>query len=88
MTDALETAAGAAVSLAPPETDKRAVTIPATGSFDQMIETWFSLTYLLNNLNRSLGLPDAYPFVLSDKVVKKLEFVHRTIAENRSRGIQ
>jgi hypothetical protein len=31
--------------------------------FDRMINGWYSLTYVLNNLNRSLGLPDVYPFV-------------------------
>ena len=36
-------------------------------SFDQMIERWFPLTYVLNNLNRGMGLQDAYPFVLSTR---------------------
>ena len=85
MKDVLETAAGAAVSVAPPETGQRAVAISESGSFGQMVEAWFPLTYLLNNLNRSLGLSDAYPFVLSPKVIKKLEFAHETIAENRGR---
>ena len=35
-----------------------------TLSFDQMVERWFPLTYVLNNLNRGMGLQDAYPFVL------------------------
>ena len=30
-----------------------------------MIDSWFPLTYVLNNLNRGMGLPDGYPFVLS-----------------------
>jgi hypothetical protein len=45
-----------------------------------MIESWFPLTYLLNNLNRGLGLSDAYPFVLSAPAIEKLRFVHDTIA--------
>jgi hypothetical protein len=36
---------------------------------------------MLNNLNRGLGLPDGYPFVLSDAVVQKLKFVHDTVAQ-------
>jgi hypothetical protein len=40
----------------------------------------FSLTYVLNNLSRSLGQPDAYPFVLSAPAIEKLRFVHQTIA--------
>ena len=48
-------------------------------SFDRMIDDWFPLTYVLNNLNRGLGLPDGYPFVLSAPVIEKLRFVHETI---------
>ena len=35
---------------------------------------------MLNNLNRGLGLPDAYPFVLSQPAIEKLRFVHDVIA--------
>ena len=52
-------------------------------SFDLMIERWFPLTYALNNLNRGLGMPDAYPFVLSPVAIEKLRFVHESIAEVR-----
>ena len=38
--------------------------------------SWYPLTYVLNNLNRGLGLPDGYPFVLSAPAVEKLRFVH------------
>ncbi len=34
-----------------------------------------TLTYVLNNLTRGLGLADAYPFVLSEPTVRKLRFV-------------
>ena len=33
--------------------------------FAEIIENWFPLTYVLNSLNRGMGMPDAYPFVLS-----------------------
>jgi len=46
-----------------------------------MIDDWFPLTYVLNNLNRGLGLADAYPFVLPTPVIDKLRFVHETILE-------
>ena len=49
------------------------------GSFDRMIGDWFPLTYVLNNLNRGLGLADGYPFVLSPPAIDKLRFVHETI---------
>ena len=44
-----------------------------------MIDNWFPLTYMLNNLNRGLGLPDGYPFVLSAPAIDKLRFVHETV---------
>ena len=34
---------------------------------------------LMNNLNRGLGLADAYPFVLASPAIEKLRFVHETI---------
>ncbi len=33
----------------------------------------------LNSLNRSMGMKDAYPFVLSPQVLGKLRFVHELI---------
>jgi len=40
---------------------------------------WFALSYVLNGLNRSMGLQDAYPFTLSNAVLDKLRFIHRTL---------
>jgi hypothetical protein len=34
---------------------------------------------LLNSLNRSMGLEDAYPFVLSELSLRKIRFVHGLI---------
>lgn len=48
-------------------------------SLDKSISDWSNLVVLINELNRSMGLSDAYPFVLSDEVVKKLNFVHQVI---------
>lgn len=47
--------------------------------FDRMLSNWFSLTYIINNLNRGLGLADGYPFVLSPPVIAKLRFVHSIV---------
>lgn len=54
--------------------------------FDAAIDAWFALTYVLNNLNRSLGQQDAYPFVLSDPIIQKLRFVHQVIEAASSKG--
>ena len=81
MTDTLETALACGLSLRPKRSDEPTFTVGRQArSFDQMIGGWFPLTYVLNNLNRGMGLPDGYPFVLSPPVVDKLRFVHEVIA--------
>jgi hypothetical protein len=54
--------------------------------FDAVMDAWFAVTYVLNNLNRSLGQQDAYPFVLSDPTIEKLRFVHQMIEDHTSAG--
>jgi hypothetical protein len=54
-------------------------------SFDSLMDRWYPLAYVLNNLNRSLGLPDGYPFALSPRAVEKLRFVERVIEAAASR---
>ena len=44
-------------------------------SIEALIERWIPLTYAVNSLNRSMGQPDLYPFVLSAKAIEKLGFV-------------
>ena len=51
--------------------------------FNEVVRHWLPLTHALNSLNRSMGLQDAYPFVLSDSALRKLAFVHGTILANR-----
>lgn len=48
-------------------------------SFDELINDWSMLSIALNALNRSMGLDDAYPFILTQKIQSKLRFVHDTI---------
>lgn len=48
-------------------------------SFDVMLKRWLPLTLAVNNINRSGGQPDLYPFVLSSQVIKKLSFIHQLI---------
>ena len=45
-----------------------------------MVQSWLGLTIALNDMERSIGQSDLYPFVLSPVVVEKLDFVHRAIA--------
>jgi hypothetical protein len=50
-----------------------------TGDFSGCIDAWMQLTLALNSLNRSMGLKDAYPFVISPAVYEKLNFVHAAL---------
>ncbi len=90
--DALEIAQVCGLSLQPMCMGEPAMKTlgPKSGylsSFDEIVDNWFPLTYVLNSLNRSMGLPDAYPFVLSPATVEKLRFVHETIHEcGRGKG--
>jgi len=90
MVDALETAGAAGLALRPKRSDEPRMQPPPDPlnphhrDFDAMIESWVSLTYVLNNLNRGLGLPDSYPFILSNAAIDKLRFIHTTIDGYRS----
>ncbi len=81
MTDTLETAVECGLSLKPPQPDapKLEPEVANTNAFDRMMESWFSLTHVLNILNRGLGLRDAYPFVIPSPAMEKLRFVHDTV---------
>ena len=45
----------------------------------RLVESWVPLTVVINSINRSMGQPDLYPFVLSTPVVAKLQFINNAI---------
>jgi hypothetical protein len=45
-----------------------------------MLEAWLPMTYALNAISRSMGMPDLYPFVLSREVETKLAFIHALVS--------
>jgi len=47
--------------------------------FLAIINGWIELTGALNEVTRSMGEPDFYPFVLSKPAVRKLHFVHMLV---------
>lgn len=87
ITDAIETAQEFGISVTlqdgndyvPP-----AITDLYQEPFSKVVDCWLPLTYALNSINRSMGQPDVYPFVLSSKAIEKLSFVHEVIKQNRS----
>jgi hypothetical protein len=50
--------------------------------FALLVEAWLPLTTALNSLNRAMGLPDLYPFVLSPAVIAKLGAIHGLVHGN------
>jgi hypothetical protein len=46
-------------------------------SIAQLVDAWLPLTFALNSINRSMGQPDLYPFILTPAIVEKLGFIHR-----------
>lgn len=86
MIDTLETAGGLGMVLGPQAVDgdrHKVVTFRALPmqDFDALMKAWVPLTLSLNSLNRSMGLIDSYPFILSDDATEKLRFVHDVIRQ-------
>ena len=54
--------------------------------FEEVMNKWLPLTRALNMLNRGMGLPDLYPFVLSEKAIEKLKFIHDVVSTFSPRG--
>jgi hypothetical protein len=52
---------------------------PYNASMERILAAWMPLTVAINSINRSMGQPDLYPFVLSPAVVIKLAFIHDRI---------
>jgi hypothetical protein len=48
-----------------------------------LVDAWVALSAALNSFNRSMGLADPYPFVLSPRVIEKLGFIHALIRDHR-----
>jgi hypothetical protein len=57
---------------------------PGTDGFDRLIELWLPLAWSLNMINRSMGHPDLYPFVLPPAALEKIGFVHRLVTQDQT----
>lgn len=49
--------------------------------FETLFGRWVPLTLMLNDINRSMGHGDFYPFVIPEGAVAKLDFVHRIVRQ-------
>lgn len=50
-----------------------------TDDIDRLIKVWLPLAFSVNAINRCMGGPDLYPFILSAPVISKLGFIHQLI---------
>ena len=57
-------------------------------NFDALLSLWQVVSYSMNELNRSMGMNDAYPFQLTPAVRGKLHFVHMAILRARDSADQ
>ena len=57
---------------------------PFADRFLHLLNGWLRMTLLINELARSLGQPDFYPFVMSAPVVAKLQFIQIVVADART----
>lgn len=86
--DTLEIAGAFGIKIAPDVSDDPK--LEAEISFDPhrvrrvstLIDAWLPLTYAVNSLNRSMGQPDLYPFVIAPRVIEKMEYIHRLVHRN------
>jgi hypothetical protein len=89
MIDTLETAYAFGLRIRPRAGNDDNLTASITfdpynqAKFDPIVEAWLPMTFAVNSINRSMGVDDLYPFVISPAVVEKLKFVHRVV---RSQG--
>ncbi len=83
--DTLETASTFGLRIHPSTTKNK--TLHADIDFDPhraadvsvLMRAWLPLTFAMNSLNRSMGHGDLYPFIVSEPVVAKLQFIHDII---------
>ncbi len=78
MLDTLETASASTLAIG-----GRAIASPlplvAARRFGDILEAWRPLCISLNQLNRSMGMRDAYPFAATERTIEKLTFVHEVV---------
>jgi hypothetical protein len=83
--DTLETASAFGLRIHPQETKNRALHADIdfnpykVTSVQPLMDAWLPLTFAVNSLNRSMGHADLYPFIVSNPVVKKLQFIQDVI---------
>jgi hypothetical protein len=94
MTDSLSTAVGFGLDaedlesrISPFTTDDlHAPEDPGAKEFLALLNSWIEMILVLNEVARSMGEPDFYPFVMSKPVVAKLQLINMIVADARPRA--
>lgn len=58
--------------------------VEGADEFLEFANAWVELTGVMNELSRSMGVHDMYPFVLNQAVIAKLHFIHCVVRETRA----
>jgi hypothetical protein len=93
MVDTLETAGAFGLRLRPTVANRADLAMvidfdPHLADMARIIHAWLPLTFAVNSINRSMGQPDLYPFVLAPPAIWKLTFVHDRIHAGGAGGPQ
>ncbi|MEY4564565.1 MAG: hypothetical protein RLZZ618_3842 [Pseudomonadota bacterium] len=94
MMDTLDTALGFGIDVEAAEQNYEVFTLAAlyrpddAGAVDFLgfVNAWVRMSGMMNELARSMGHNDLYPFVLPVEVVSKLHFIHMLVMEARAQG--
>lgn len=87
--DTLETASAFGVRIAPAIDTEGAHSAKldfdpyVVGSIQEIMEAWAPFVVAMNSVNRAMGRPDLYPFVLAPAVIEKLRFIHDLVRAQR-----
>ncbi len=83
--DMLETAHAFGMRVNPPTAPDQMMAVSADFdpyeelNMEAILRACVPLTFAINSLNRGMGRPDLYPFVINDSVREKLSFVNRVV---------
>lgn len=47
--------------------------------FSKIVEVCIPLLFAANAINRSMGIPDVYPFIINQSVINKIAFIHQIV---------
>lgn len=50
-------------------------------NFADIVKVCIPLIFASNAINRSMGIPDVYPFIITDTVIEKMAFIHNLICD-------